>query len=288
MAIRKSQSSTTKGGNGRAVTKYKPPHFDKEPRTKYYGVQCCLTIFEGRKSDIKRVFVSHDNEEIFDHVLNWAHRRNVPYRIVSDEELARVSSTEHHEGVCLEARPLELLTPAALVRKVSDLQRGALLLLEGVENPHNVGAILRTACFFGVDGVLLQSKNISNLSGAACRIAEGAAEHLPIAFTQDYGPTFAALKQRGFSFVATTPHQARSIYSVKWPNKFVLMFGTEGTGLSEAALELADLRVVVPRVGPLESLNVSAAVSSILTESRREALVKGHIRRVKMTDESKE
>jgi tRNA (guanosine-2'-O-)-methyltransferase len=66
------------------------------------------------------------------------------------------------------------------------------------------------------------------------------------------------------------------------------MFGTEGTGLSEAALELADLRVVVPRVGPLESLNVSAAVSSILTESRREAIVKGHIRRVKMADESKE
>ena len=288
MAIRKSHSSTTKGGKGRAVTKYKPPHFDKEPRTKYYGVQCCLAIFEGRKSDIKRVFVSHDNEEIFDHVLNWAHRRNVPYRIVSDEELARVSSTEQHEGVCLEARPLELLTPAALVRKVSDLQRGVLLLLEGVENPHNVGEILRTACFFGVDGVLLQSKNITNLSGAACRIAEGAAEHLPIAFTQDYGPTFAALKQRGFSFVATTPHQARSIYSVKWPNKFVLMFGTEGTGLSEAALELADLRVVVPRVGPLESLNVSAAVSSILTESRREAIVKGHIRRVKMADESKE
>lgn len=288
MAIRKSHSSTIKGGKGRAVTKYKPPHFDKEPRTKYYGVQCCLAIFEERKSDIKRVFVSHDNEEVFDHVLNWAHRRNVPYRIVSDDELARVASTEHHEGVCLEARPQELLTPTALVKKVSDLQRGVLLLLEGVENPHNVGAILRTACFFGVDGVLLQSKNITNLSGAACRIAEGAAEHLSIAFTQDYGPTFAALKQRGFSFVATTPHQARSIYSVKWPNKFVLMFGTEGTGLSQAALELADLRVVVPRVGPLESLNVSAAVSSILTESRREAIVKGHVRRVKMTSESQE
>jgi tRNA G18 (ribose-2'-O)-methylase SpoU len=113
-------------------------------------------------------------------------------------------------------------------------------------------------------------------------MAEGAAEHLPIAFTDDIGSVLAALKQRGFSIVATTPHEAKSMYSVKWSNKCVLMFGAEGTGLSQKALEAADVRVVVPRVGPLESLNVSAAVSSVLTEARREAIVKGHVRRVKL------
>ena len=70
------------------------------------------------------------------------------------------------------------------------------------------------------------------------------------------------------------------MYSVKWANKVVLMFGAEGTGLSPAALESADVRVVVPRIGALESLNVSAAVASVLTEARREAIVKGHVRRV--------
>lgn len=282
MAIRKSHSSTTKGKRGRVVPKYKPPHFDKEPRAKYYGVRCCLAIFEARKEDIKRVFVSHDTEEQFDHVLNWAHRRNVPYRIVADDELSRVAATEHHEGVCIEARPQTVLSPTQLVRKVADLQRGVLLILEGVENPHNIGAILRTACFFGAEGVLIQSKNVTALSGAACRMAEGAAEHLPIAFTNDLAPVLTALKHRGFSVVATTPHEAKSMYSVKWPNKCALMFGAEGTGLSPMALESADVRVVVPRVGPLESLNVSAAVSSVLTEARREAIVKGHVRRVKL------
>jgi TrmH RNA methyltransferase len=280
MGIRKSHSSTTKGSRGRGETGYKPPHFDKEPRTKYYGVQCCLAIFEKRRDDIKRIFVTPEREEAFDHVLEWAERRRVPYKLASYEEVARVAATEHHEGVMFEARPLKLCTPGELLKRVTDLQRGVILLMEGVENPHNVGAILRTACFFGVNGVLLQSRNVDSLSGAACRIAEGAAEHLAIAFTKDYGPTFAALKQKGWSFAATTPHEARSIYSVKWGNKVVLMFGAEGTGLSSAALESADVRVVVPRVGPLESLNVSAAVSSVLTEARREAIVKGYVRRV--------
>lgn len=280
MAIRKSQSSTTKGQRGRGATEYKPPHFDREERTKYYGVQCCLAIFEHRRADIKRIFVTPEREEAFDHVLEWAERKRVPFKIAEYDEIARVAATEHHEGVMIEARPLKLYAPGDLVRKVTDLQRGVILLMEGVENPHNVGAILRTACFFGVNGVILQSKTVTSLSGAACRIAEGAAEQLPIAFTKDYEATFNALKNRGWSFVATTPHEARSMYSVKWANKVVLMFGAEGTGLSPAALESADVRVVVPRIGPLESLNVSAAVASVLTEARREAIVKGHVRRV--------
>lgn len=279
MVIRKSHRSTTKRPRGRGETPYKPPHFDREPRAKYYGVRCCLAIFASRPDDIKRIFVTPEREELFAEMLEWAERKRVPFKVAAFDEVARVAMTEHHEGVMIEARPLQHLTPAALVRKVSDLQRGALLLMEGVENPHNVGAILRTACFFGVNGVILQSKNVSALSGAACRIAEGAAESIPIAFTADYGPTFRALKERGFSFVATTPHEARSIYSVKWPNKIVLMFGAEGGGLSQAALESADLRVVVPRVGPVESMNVGAAVASVLTEARREPIMKGHIRR---------
>lgn len=280
MAIRKSHSSTTKGKRGRGETGYKPPHFDKEDRVKYYGVQCCLAIFEHRRQDIKRIFVTPEREDAFNHVLEWADRKRVPFKIAEYEEIARVAATEHHEGVMIEARPLKLMSPGDVLKKVADLQRGVILVMEGVENPHNVGAILRTACFFGVNGVLLHSQSVTSLSGAACRIAEGAAEHLPIAFMKDGSSILGLLKSRGWSLVATTPHEARSMYSVKWANKVVLMFGSEGAGLSQGALDSADVRVVIPRIGPLESLNVSAAVASVLTEARREAIVKGYVRRV--------
>jgi TrmH family RNA methyltransferase len=84
-----------------------------------------------------------------------------------------------------------------------------------------------------------------------------------------------ALKKCDYTLVATTPHRARSIYCVKWPQKVAVLFGAEGPGLSEAAMEAASERVIVPRLGAIESLNVGAAVASVLTEIRRPLQAKG-------------
>lgn len=228
------------------------------------------------------MFVMSELEETFRAVTRWCERQDIALRVVSFEELSRVAGTDHHEGVCIEAKPLQTLSSGELLKRLNDLQRGCLLILEGVENPHNVGAILRTACFFGVTAVLIRSTQMNALSGAACRVAEGAAEILPIALVKEYGSIFNVLKARGFSVVATTPHEARSLYSVKWPNKIALLFGAEGSGLSEEVLQLADMRVAIPRLGPLESLNVGTAVASVLTEARRELVISGAIRRYSM------
>jgi tRNA G18 (ribose-2'-O)-methylase SpoU len=163
---------------------------------------------------------------------------------------------------------------------VADLQRGIIVLLQGVENPHNIGAILRTCCFFGVSGVVVQSEVITVLSGATCRIAEGAAEHVPVAITRNAHDIVEYLKEAGFSIVATTPHEARSLYSVTWPERVVLIFGSERVGVSEEMLQLSDIRVSIPRLGPIESLNVATSVGSVLTEARRGAVMKGLVRRV--------
>jgi TrmH RNA methyltransferase len=226
------------------------------------------------------VFFLEEQAERFRHIVRWCDKRGVYAKSASFDELSRVSGTDHHEGVCVEAKPLPLMPLGELVRKMTEVQRGLLVVLEGVENPHNVGAILRTCCFFGVRSVVVQSRHASGLSAAACRIAEGAAEKMTISVVQEYGRAFASLKAAGFSFVATTPHEARSVYSIKWPDKAVLLFGAEATGLSPEVLAVADTKVVVPRLGPLESLNVGAAVAAVLTEARRDGVMKGLLRRV--------
>ncbi len=254
----------------------------REDLTKFYGVQQCLAIFEHRKRDIRRVFVMPELEDRFESVARWCDRQEIPFRVVEFEELSKVSGTDHHEGICIEARPLRTLVLGELLKRLNDLQRSCVLILEGVENPHNVGAILRTACFFGVTAVIIRSTQMSALSGAACRVAEGAAEILPISIVKEYGNLFNVLKARSFSVFATTPHEARSLYGVKWPNKMAFLFGAEGPGLSEEALQVADVRIAIPRLGPLESLNVGTAVASVLTEARRELVVSGAIRRYAM------
>ncbi len=261
----------------------KSPGFGGRPRedlTKFFGVQECLALFDVRKQDMRRILVLEEQGERFKSVLRWCGKRGLTTKTVSFDELSRFAGTEHHEGICIEASPLPLTPMGEMLRKFGELHRGVVLLLEGVENPHNVGAILRTACFFGVSGVIIQSEFMNALSGSACRIAEGAAERMMISITKDYEKAFASLKASGFSFFATTPHEARSMYSVKWPEKAVIMFGAEGSGLSNAALSAADTNVSIPRLGQMESLNVGASVSAILTEARREAVIKGTVRRV--------
>lgn len=280
MSKRHQQSSTTKRPKERGGSQ--PSHHRVAARddlTKFYGMHSCMSIFDVRRTDIKRIFLVEELRDQLRQVLAWADRKNVQTRVVPADEVSRVAGTEHHEGVCFEAKALRGMVPGEFTRMVKDLQRGVILVLEGVENPHNVGAILRTACFFGIDAVVLRSRVISSLSGAACRIAEGAAERIPLCIVPEYSNLFSVLKGYGYTLVGTSPHEARSLYGVKWNDKVVVMFGAEGTGLSPEALEAADIHVAIPRLGPIESLNVGASVSSVLTEVRREAFLKGHIRK---------
>ncbi len=208
-------------------------------------------------------------EDRFSEVARWCRQQRIPYKVGGGVELSRVAGTEHHEGVCFEALRHRGISLDVVLKKLSKLPARCVLVLEGVENPHNVGAIIRTACFFGVNAVVLISSQTSALSGAACRVAEGGAEVVPIVVTSDTTLIVSRLREEGFQLVATTPHQARSVYAKEWPKSVALLFGSEGTGLSQELLEGAHERVAIPRVGPLESLNVGAAVSSILTEVRR-------------------
>jgi TrmH RNA methyltransferase len=236
---------------------------------KFYGVQACLALFEHRPAEVSRVFIMQEQVERFAGVLDWCVKRSVPSKVVSFDELSRVASTEHHEGVCFEAAALQSVSIDALIARVAKSDSACVLLLEGVENPHNVGAIIRTACFFGTAGIILVSSQSSSLSGAACRVAEGGAEVVPVAIVREGAQVLAAIKKAGFKVFATTPHEARSLYEVRWPKKAAILFGAEGSGLTLEALKSADERVVIPRVGPLESLNVAASVAAVLTEVRR-------------------
>jgi RNA methyltransferase, TrmH family len=280
MAIRsRSHSSTTKRQEGRGGRRSRPPIRNREDLIKFHGIQECRALFEHRRDDVRRVFLLPDLEEQFEAQLNWCAKRGLPVRFIEFSELSTVAGTEHHEGVCVEAKPLKIVPPKDLIKRLSDMQRACLLVLENVENPHNLGAIVRTACFFGITAILVRSSQMKSLSGAACRVSEGAAEIVPISIVNDFGNIFEALKGRGFSVVATTPHQARSVYNVRWPDKVVVVFGAEGPGLSEQTLAVADIRVAVPRLGPMESLNVGTAVAAILTEARRELVLSGAIRK---------
>ena len=150
-----------------------------------------------------------------------------------------------------------------------------LLWLDGVGNPHNLGAVLRSAAHFGVHAVLLPPQSTLTLSAAAARVAEGGAEHVPLLRIEGQGGNaeIAALErlaEAGFVTMATLPSGAPDLYALPLPQRAVFVLGAEGEGMQKRLVDQCDRRVCIPGSGRVESLNIANAVAVLLAEHWRQ------------------
>jgi TrmH RNA methyltransferase len=180
----------------------------------------------------------------------------------------KLAASSHHEGVVFEMRRRHEPDLAALLAALpAGPQR--LLWLDGVGNPHNFGAVLRSAAHFGVAAVLLPQDSGLTLSGAAARVAEGGAEAVPVIRLGQEAAALTALAQAGFALAATLPQGGESLYTSTLPERVVLVFGAEASGMAPALVAACSLRLSIPGSGRVESLNIAAAVSVVLGECWR-------------------
>jgi TrmH RNA methyltransferase len=186
-----------------------------------------------------------------------------PYREVPPEELARIAGTEHHGGIVAVAVAREVPVlgtpfPAAL------LAARVLPVLDGIGNPHNLGAIARSAAFFGCAGLLLSGDpRQAGLSDAAYRTAEGGLEHLALYRMANPAVALRAMAAR-FTVVAAVAKGGVPPEALPRPKPFALVLGNEEAGLPAATLAACAHRVTLPGSGRIESLNVSAASAVLL------------------------
>lgn len=223
-----------------------------------YGRNACLAIAEGRPDDLIKAWVHGAEVKRFGPLLKACAARRRAYHVVEAEELEAVSGSRHHEGVVVLVRPWR----PRFADWLSQLGHGAtcVLALDRVQNPHNLGAILRTAAHFGVPGVVVEEGDV-RLTAAAYRTAEGGAEVVPVLEVPALPKALHALKKGGFEVVATSGHAEQQLWSGALPGRVVFLLGSEGEGLSPALLKLADQTLAIPGTGAVESLNVSAATA---------------------------
>jgi TrmH RNA methyltransferase len=240
----------------------------KNTEQKYYGIHACLTLWEKRPYDVIRVYVHESNIKQFTPVLKDCALQKKAYHVVSTEELNRVTDSVHHEGVCILAKELAPLTFDEFLKTLTD-SKICLLYLDGVQNPHNIGSIMRTCAHFGIPYILGDQLA---LGASACRIAKGGAEL--VRFVQLDQPLVAIekLKKMGFGLVSTSSHKGASLYQQKMPARAILAFGSESTGMSKELQKLSTQHVQIPGTGHVESLNVSVATSLCLGEYARQHL----------------
>jgi len=203
---------------------------------------------------VERAYVTRDLRSVL------ALRPTISMRVVPRIDLDRITESTHHEGICLVVRPRPNVGPAELTAGTGPR---CLVALDGVENPHNLGAILRIAAHFGVAG-LITTGHENGPSSAALRVAQGGAEHVPFASPTDLRKALGALKAARFEIIATTSRGGVSLYEVEMSSRAVFVFGAEGEGVSKAIAAMSDRLVSVPGTGTIESLNVATAAALVL------------------------
>jgi TrmH RNA methyltransferase len=235
---------------------------------KVAGQNACRALFLRRPDDIRRVYVTEQTLPLFKDVLKACAERRIAYHVKTDDDLDQIAETVHHDGVLFLARRQtegDVDALLAWVDRLHPAQRAVLVLLQGVKNPHNLGAILRVCAHFGVP-FCLRAGDTAELSPAAMRTAEGGAEFTRVVDVGDGADVLSALRGRGFSVLATSSHATLGLGRSPLPPRVVVLFGSEGEGLSRSLLALADDTIAIPGSGALESLNVACASSVVLWE----------------------
>jgi 23S rRNA (guanosine2251-2'-O)-methyltransferase len=176
-----------------------------------------------------------------------------------------------HQGAVAAVRPLKAWDEHDLIEALSRAQEDPLLLiLDGVTDPHNLGACLRTADAVGAHAVLIPKDRAAAVDGVVRKVAAGAAEFVPVASVTNLARAMDMLKERGIWVVGTDGEAPQTLYAADLKRPLALVLGAEGGGMRRLTRERCDFLVRIPMAGQVESLNVSVAAGVALFEARRQ------------------
>ncbi|MCW0370606.1 MULTISPECIES: TrmH family RNA methyltransferase [Xanthomonas] len=243
------------GGEGAAAT--------NRNELRLYGLNAVRAVYARRPEAIRKLYLSEARIPALQPLLKWCVANRVGYRVVDEADLHKLAASSHHEGVVADVLRV---APLALADWLQALAPGPALALwlDGVGNPHNFGAILRSAAHFGVGAILLPEQAALALSGAAARVAEGGAEAVPLVRLPPTMQAQAQLRGAGFALAATLVDGGDDLFASALPQRLVYVMGAESDGMDRDFAQACDLRLSIPGSGAVESLNVAAATAVLL------------------------
>jgi TrmH RNA methyltransferase len=230
-----------------------------------YGFNAVRAVFDKRPEAIRKLYLLESRIHDLKPLLAWCVKNRIGYRVVETADLNKLAASAHHEGVVADVLRVE---PVPLASWLNNLPKGRALAiwLDGVGNPHNFGAILRSAAHFGVAAILLPENAALALSGAAARVAEGGAEAVPLVRLPASHEAMAQLRNAGFTLAATVVRGGDDLFAQTLPQRLVYVMGAENEGINANLAAQCDLRLSIVGTGAVESLNVAAATAVLLAQ----------------------
>lgn len=235
-----------------------------------YGINPVIEALRAGRVTALRVSARADDRVAA--IVRLAEQQGVPVRRAGSDELGRLARGGVHQGVVAEVREREALSVEALVAGAAGVP--LIVVLDQIEDPHNVGAILRTVDAAGGDGVVRQSRRAAPLAGAAARASAGAVAHVRVAEVVNVARALDALKAAGVWTVGLAGEAPLRYDEVDLTVPLAIVVGAEGTGLRRLVRERCDWVASIPMAGHVQSLNVSVAAGIALFEAVRQRRAK--------------
>jgi 23S rRNA (guanosine2251-2'-O)-methyltransferase len=239
---------------------------------RFTGIHAVREALEAGSTFDRIVIAKGRQDSRIEEIVQLARQRSIPVRFEDRGQLDRLANTRDHQGVVAiaAARAPATLEDILAAANASKDQRGLLVLLDGVEDPHNLGAIIRTALAAGAHGIVIPERRAAGLTDTVARASAGALAHLPIAKVTNLARTMEALKEAGYWLVGLDENGEKNYTEVDYTSPTGIVMGGEGNGLHELTRKRCDFVVSLPTTGPVTSLNVSVATGVVLFEALRQ------------------
>jgi 23S rRNA (guanosine2251-2'-O)-methyltransferase len=222
--------------------------------------------------EVTQIFIAEGAKSArIDEILLLAEKRKISIKKVARKELEQIVGNSNHQGVAAIVEAYSYVSLEDLIESTKDTERQPLLImLDELEDPHNLGAILRTADAVAADGIIIPNRRSVGLTTTVAKISVGAIEHVPVAQVTNLVQTVERLKKEGFWIVGADASGKQLYSEIDYNMSVCLVIGSEGQGISRLLLKNCDYVVRLPMRGHVNSLNASVATSIFLYEIYRQ------------------
>ena len=233
-----------------------------------YGIHAVEAALRKQPENVLQVFVQQGrNDNRIKKIIDIAKNSGVSLQSISNDKLKEKCPKARHQGVVAEIRSGRTATVS--LDEVLQKESVLLLVLDEVQDPHNIGACLRTADAIGVDAVVVSKNRSPSLTPVIRNVASGAAETVPYIMVSNIARALEKIKDNNVWVIGTSGDASHTIYDCDVNNRLALVMGSEGKGMRRLTREACDELVSIPMQGSVESLNISVATAVCLYEIRR-------------------
>lgn len=257
----------------RKPVKGRNPRRERARLSRVEGRQAVLEMLRSGRP-IDRLLVAEGRRgRTWEELLQAAEARQVPIEWVAPDDLNRLSQTGRHQGVIAEGPAPAPWSLGELLQILAPREEALLLACDQVQDPHNLGALIRSADAAGADGVVVPARRSATVTPAVERVAAGATSYLPWVEVVNLARALVQLQEAGFWVMGLDPAGARNLWEVELPPRLVVVVGSEGAGLRPLVRQRCDELIRIPMRGHVSSLNVSVAGALCLFEVLRRRIL---------------